>query len=64
MYNLLCYLEIEAIQRQMKYCDSTILQMCAYDYVDEQMEGWFEQLKDDVRIVQVYIYVYILDTCI
>ena len=28
------------------------------------MEGWFEQLKDDVRIVQVYMYVYILDTCI
>ena len=54
----------------MKYCDSTIyitrLYICAYDYVDEQMEGWFEQLKDDVRIVQVYIimYVYVLDTCI
>ena len=49
---LLCFYYITRI-----YC-------CAYDYVDEQMEGWFEQLMDDLRIVQVYMYVYILDACI
>ena len=49
---LLCFYYITRI-----YC-------CAYDYEDEQMERWFEQLMDDVQIVQVCMYVYILDTCI